>query len=470
MIRWRGDRDFTSDRDIRNYPLYHHELLDWQEGPTSLLWRLRFDVENRSFLDELRDAGTTVGRPTLLEESSEFINEVPVWFTGDSPPIRDGLGNPAYFRRWTARVRDLDAGAVDNVLQIGPVRDGILYATEAAFGYRHSLGAFNSWVFATGVPVSFGFNEDWQAIGAGGIVSTLYPLDPFVDVPLAIDVGCIRCSRSQNVATWPVQRPTVIIYDELFDDDGNRLTPSKDQMNATYGAWYHSSAPEEFDVTYNGEAITVPGVRHEHENHAHECQAVDDPMIHSHTWSGDISDANIAAACPPVAVCWTTGQPKVLAIAVPYACTVTIAGLPTADDNGLLAALGTSLSLVDTAAAWTFRPLDTHGSVIATPEGVIGNCVASRTLPVDIFWSNDPSQWAKAVSGGTPFERCHFAGSYAGFPQTSTTWVSGAYETLSNGSLVLVYGQYFLDGQKSGDADSSQFLPAYFWNALEQIL
>jgi hypothetical protein len=561
VIRWRGDRDFsgTGGRDIRTFPLYHHELLDWQEGPTSLLWRLRFDTENREFLDEMRDAATTIAAPTLLEESSEFIYEKPSWYTGDDPPA--GLGG-YYARRWTARVRDLDAGAVDNVLQLGPVRDGVLYAVEAGYAYRHTLSSFNSWVSADGDPVAFGFNEDWNAAGAGLISSAYYPSDPTVDVPLAIDIGCIRCARSQAVATWPVQRPTIIIYDELFNEDGSRLTPTKDQLNATYGAWYRSTAPEEFDVTYNGESITVPGVRHEHENNAHECESIDDPVIHSLTWAGDTSDADKAADCPPVAVCWThggsdwagryssglygpidleaiwssyessrpstvphvgwwqgwaddtlqpigssdltgvraialdgsimgglnaagtlpasiselaswasTGSAKVLAVALPYACTITGGGVPTASDNGLLAALGSSLSLTDPGFTWTYLAPTDDIAIVATPESVIGAGVSARTLPVDrTFDTLTPSQWPLAVAGGTPFERCYVTGQYSGFTQTSTTWVSGAYETLANGSIVLVYGQYFLDTTTAGDADDSQFLPAYFWNALESIL
>ena len=178
LLEWSGDRDFTSDLDIRSHAGYFSELTERQPPNTSSLWRIRY-APDEAFLEYLTDTKTLVSGSFL--SGSVLIDYFP-----------------------------FDAEAA---LHSGPVRDGLIYGLDMVPAGEVSQNLYHqpSWVYvdpyAAAVDRSFVGSANLKSYNTNGSSFPTdwtiqdHPDNP-VDLPWALEAGCVRCGCSTTI-TWP---------------------------------------------------------------------------------------------------------------------------------------------------------------------------------------------------------------------------------------------------------------------------
>lgn len=322
VFRWRGDYDF-GDGDIRGLPDFHHKLLDWQESPSALLWRIRYDKDNPDWWEHVR-AGDYGGLNTAGGAFAERV----VYQGGDLIADPNGTLIQTHHGYLTTTFPAASGGSIppNPVAAIGPLRDGYIMGTVNGEYSRLSVGS-----------LPFGFTGlQWS----GRITAALAGLDQ--DVPWALDIGCIRCRCSKIQITWPPQVTHEIVADAIKGES----PPS------------YPSTSDWTQTQYDGE-----NRRHEHFRTFYKCQTVTTAERHKQYWAGDVNDPGIAAPCPPDIVVWTHYDPPVN-------------GVDELDWN-----IETSYT---TAAGSEFSTTWWHGWATGTPQGVPHVSLAGiRTVVLD---------------------------------------------------------------------------------------
>jgi hypothetical protein len=51
LLRWSGNYDFSGNPRIDSFPGYHKRLDEWQDDPTGLVWRIRWDGTSLQTID-----------------------------------------------------------------------------------------------------------------------------------------------------------------------------------------------------------------------------------------------------------------------------------------------------------------------------------------------------------------------------------------------------------------------------------
>lgn len=233
VFRWRGNYDFTDRRDITQFPLFHHKLTQWQESPTSLLWRITSDIESCEYVNERR---YDFGYPKLTHDPDVVTANVRAYWSGlgltdqtiaMGPVRQDASGawlmyDGGLFEPWNP-LNKWNFGALIGLSPEGP-RVGT-YAewtdtmTSATGGYGVKIGrnlyedaARTGAVPQDVLPIAFGFPfADWRFIGeawenlwlntpAYTIADATYQLFPW-----RLEIGAIRCDCNKELVTWPKQ-------------------------------------------------------------------------------------------------------------------------------------------------------------------------------------------------------------------------------------------------------------------------
>ena len=246
LLEWSGDRDFTGDLDIRNYPQYQAAMLNLK-SQTSMLWRIRYNPD-QAFIEWLADnkiltSGSYLNG-TFFVDFFPFTSEA-AFFSG---PVRDGI------------IYGLDSVPAGR----DPVHPGDPYADSVNpyFDGGYSLKYYNT--NGSAFPVNWTV-EDW-------------PTNP-VAIPWVLELGCARCPCLDAVS-WPDH--TRFFYDP--EVSFSPLDPG--------GIGSAAVDPEASTLT----SETTDG----------SCQAITDDDLQSIFWPGDEAEPDHSATCPPDCIVWVS--------------------------------------------------------------------------------------------------------------------------------------------------------------------
>jgi hypothetical protein len=241
--RWRGDYDFTGN-SLSDFPNYRAALDNGQEAATSMVWRIRYDREDLSWLDWLID------------------NDL----TGTIGAVRNAdLGPDVGY--------DNRGDTFEDIAAMGPVRSGVMMGSNrAGYHYYPSLSMHNVGYFpafsGTGSYYTDAVNEPVEYPQYAHNVGR--PTINY-DLPWALDIGCVRCGFSHNAITWPDIEPCWYV-----------------PATTAFGGWYK-----------NAEDRVL--VRERTRERSHDSD--DDEQYHTY-WGGDNVDSRHQPPCVPELVMW----------------------------------------------------------------------------------------------------------------------------------------------------------------------
>lgn len=253
LLEWSGDRDFTGDLDIRNYPGFRSSILTRQRAGTSLLWRIRYNPD-RAFMEYLVDTKTI--------------------YMGDE---YQGIGFVSYFPFSNAAA-----------IHSGPIRDGIMYGLDMVPAGNFPLNIYRwpTWPPPNGLISVYDRPVDRYFQGSANLYAYNTNGSPFpaswtrqdhpdnpVSIPWALEVGCARCIDNASVS-WPDH--TDWHYDHLTDY-GGIPSPADPVIPTVVGTPVDGS-----------------------------CQAVTDNDLQSIYWPGDEVEPDNPATCPPDCIVWVS--------------------------------------------------------------------------------------------------------------------------------------------------------------------
>jgi hypothetical protein len=166
VLEWSGDRDFTGDLDIRNYPGYIAALTDGQPVNTASLWRIRYNPD-QAFVE---------------------------WLTDNKIQL-EGSGPYAAYYPYSS----------ESVTMEGPIREGLVYGFDAE--YSAVISPSPEMVFPGTANLKY-WNTNGSAIQNDWTFED-WPGNP-VSLPWVLETGCTRCC-CMDTANWP--RHTRFYYD-----------------------------------------------------------------------------------------------------------------------------------------------------------------------------------------------------------------------------------------------------------------
>lgn len=451
--RWRGDLDFTG-LSLSDFPEYRAALDNGQETPTSLVWRIRYDLEDREWLDWIIDndrEGTTTGSVI------------------DADIADDGAGN--VFRQIPA---------------MGPVRNGVMMGSNRArYHYFDAVSAHNVGYFPSFAGTAYyytdGAEEPVEYPQYGHNVGR--PTTSF-GLAWALDIGCVRCGYSHNSITWPDTEPCWYVPattaftnwyktadDRVFTRERTRersQDSDEDEQYHTYWGgdnvdsrkpppcvpeliqWHHDwrrvtgsfneiTPPTTKTAVYRGWARpTTENVDSFIDSDIDGTDVVillGDRRFPATRENDDPSAAHLAAISD-----WLDLGGKTLIITHPGLFTATNE-MSSGDPGGLLAGIGSSMSIAAASASWLSYDFTSgvveHWQATADPlaAGLPANYERPNTQNGDPTGSGYLVYY---ITGGTALLK---AARSSGVPlAVVATNPIIAYETLASGSRIILYG------------------------------
>ena len=246
LLRWTGDYDFSGNPHISTFPGYHKRLLDWQDSPTSLIWRIRYDEHQKSQLGVFH---TPPPGKFPASDASNFIAG------GEQTGRISGL----FWVNSQAR----------SPIALGPIRNGRLYGFPkrnpvftSDTGYTlMDLDQYPGEILSVGDPGEFpGTGEDYDDNKQNWVAGAF-----------VLEVGCVRCGKDAGVVTWP-DKPRL-----EFDPSG-------------YDVPYADRTVNDFLTKSSPLKLT--------------CQPLSDAERRAVFWSGNQFEPNLPPPCAPDAVMW----------------------------------------------------------------------------------------------------------------------------------------------------------------------
>lgn len=248
IFRWRGDYDFTNHRTLSDFPYYRAALDTSQPAPTSMVWRIRYDLEDLDWLD---------------------------WVINNNLTAQSGNEISASLAYQASMINGVNSYQV--VAGMGPVRDGQMMGTlRSSYHYFDSTPLYNA-RFS-------GWNWSGEMLSYVDLPGGLSLPSPVVhgqqlpgeatftaDMPWALDIGCVRCGVSHNSITWPSQDlvsyvPATTAFADWFRADDDRVL--------------------------------------QRERYRERCHGMDDGEQAASYWAGDSNDSRQAPPCVPELIMW----------------------------------------------------------------------------------------------------------------------------------------------------------------------
>tara|TARA_R110000824_G_scaffold15044_7_gene63629 strand:+ start:3408 stop:4877 length:1470 start_codon:yes stop_codon:yes gene_type:complete len=231
VFQWSGDFDFTNFREVADFPNYRFSVLEGQENPTGLVWRIRYDFSDLEWLTLLVDR----------QIKKNGAGGIAAYVDADFWYLTVGL-----------RKTFPDAHCT------GPVRNGRLMGLTTAQAHLGNFPPLNDNGFRAG--------DGWQFFGQ------MFDGPEPLDMPWALDVGCVRCSYSKQKISWP------------------RIQTHRYVENGNTGEIYWSTDPETRVV--------------ETADLVEECHVMIQEELNGFYWPGDAADPGIELPCAPRLAVW----------------------------------------------------------------------------------------------------------------------------------------------------------------------
>ena len=243
LLRWSGNYDFSGNPRIDSFPGYHKRLDEWQDDPTGLVWRIRWDGTSLQTIDNYyqiidEDLVFPLSPSNALSVATKFVDGQqsagPGWY------LEHILGGQTYLEYAASQIIT------------GPVRDGRMY------GYPETISA------QVNLPVPGNFHPFpgtlWSDDGGFPVVHLLQEYDQ----PWVLEIGCVRCTAGVPTITWPDWRPKYGLKSTYFEieivqavkggpgvNEVQTVTMVRENIDVTGGAFV-------LNVTNAGIPIGVP--------------------------------------------------------------------------------------------------------------------------------------------------------------------------------------------------------------------
>jgi len=266
IFKWRGDYDFSSRRDLSDFPNYRDAIDNAQPDPTSVIWRIRYDYEDLDWLQYMIDTDLIV------------------------------LPADGFTASLAARAQMVSGANVswDMIGGIGPVRDGRMMCVEKSRQhFYNSVPLYNAGFRTGGGWYWYGEMREYEP-GPPSPHSRPFPtvfgqtdLYPVftAEMPWALDIGCIRCGFSHTKVSWPR-------YNQL------KYVPT----TTGFAGWQLSDDSRTLTTTRIYE----------------DCHDMDRGESDASYWSGFDSDTFEDQPCVPNLLVWGNRWPSVDPSALPY--------------------------------------------------------------------------------------------------------------------------------------------------------
>jgi hypothetical protein len=459
IFRWRGDYDFTNHLALAEFPGYREALDTSQPTPTSMVWRIRWDLGDLDFLHWMIDNDLTTNAGAVI----------------DARPVGIGLPSNNIFTLIPA---------------MGAVRGGIMLAgSRSKYHYFNSISIYNT----GGFPNFIGEMVSYVTAPPPSSSPLSTPVEhpqfahhiglPTFTGPIswALDIGCVRCGYSHNSITWPPVEsvsyvPATTAFYQWFKTPEHRVLMKSrvlercndmdpgEQAAADWAGdaadsrqappcvpelimWHHDwrrvinslndfNPPTAKTAIYRGWARPVgensDTFLHTHADNTDVIVLLGDRRFSPQPENADLTGDQITALSD-----WLSLGGKTLIITHPGIFVDDYVIAP-GDPGGLLAGIGSTMRIGSASTSWISYDFQGSGVVEhwqATADPLATNLPANFQRPKIINGDAVNSGYSVYyVDGGTPLLNAV----RTGFGVITNPIVS--YETLTSGSRVVLYG------------------------------